>query len=944
MTIRRRNRPRKKGRPYAKSPTRATQPAQRKAGDATPTPSPGSHQATSPATSKSGNAWHALSVDQTLARLRSSRSGLTDDEANRRVVEYGANEIEPGHRVSALSVLLAQFANILILILLIAIGVSAYLGHHLEAVVIGVIVLFAVILGFVQEFRAERAMEALHRMAAPVASVIRDGIERDLPARCVVPGDIVRLETGDRVPADIRLIDSINLRTDEAALTGESTPISKKAALTVPSLAAIGDRVNTAFAGTLVTYGRGLGVVVETGMQTEFGRIVGLLGKTEARKTPLQKNLDRVGRALALAAIVIIALVVAQGWLRGESLIQMLVFGIALAVAVVPEALPAVVTVSLAIGARRMVQRNALIRRLPAVETLGCTSVICSDKTGTLTKDEMTARKIWTYGRQLTLTGTGYEPFGRLIANGETVTPTATELQLLQAAALASDAVMAPTEEGRAGIKGDPTEGALVVAAAKAGLHRTDLDRRFPRIGEIPFTSESKRMTTIHQSESGGTIAYAKGAVEVIVGSCATLLTDEGVIPLGDEERILILEQANHLATQALRVLAVAMKTPATLADAEQGLMFLGLAGMIDPPRPESRSAVERCEQAGIRVVMITGDHPSTARAIASELGILKTGHIVTGAEIDAMTPRDFERTVGDIDVYARVSPEHKLRIVEALQKQGHVVAMTGDGVNDAPALKQADIGIAMAITGTDVSKEAAAMMLTDDNFASIVAAVEEGRGIFSNIKKYLMYLLAANIGEIGLIGFAALFALPMPLSAVQILYVNLATDGLPALALAVDPNDARLMHRPPRDPRAGIFTLPVVILMLAGGFWSMAVNLGLFYWATRQDHLTTEMAMALVFVGLVLTEFFKAYSYRSHERSIFSAPFGNRWLNLAIVWETALLLALIYVPQLRDWFGTFPFSDAEWAVVLSSAFSIIPVLEAVKWLVRRSTSRPATS
>lgn len=939
MKNRRRNRARRKGRQLGKTQHRRT-PRLERAAEGQPAAPAFPPPQTSRADIAEQNApWHSLTVEQALVRLVTSRKGLSAAEARQRLTRHGFNEIEQTHRVSAVALLLSQFANVLILILLVATGVSAYLGQEVEAIVIAVIVLFAVILGFIQEFRAERAMEALQQMAAPTACVIRDASEEDVPARYLVPGDLIRLQTGNRVPADIRLLESINLQTDEAALTGESTPVAKFADLTVAAAEGIGERINVVFAGTLVTYGRGLGVVAETGMGTEFGRIVGLLRKADTRKTPLQKNLDKAGRILAVTALIIVALIVSQGVLRGESFIQMLVFGIALAVAVVPEALPAVVTISLAIGARKMVRRNALIRRLPAVETLGCTSVICSDKTGTLTKDEMTVRKIWTFGRLLTMTGTGYEPFGRLILSGEVVNPTPVETALLQAATLASDARLTRSE-GRAGIKGDPTEGALVVAAAKAGLLRDDLDKQFPRIGEIPFTSESKRMTTLHRGDDGRSLMCSKGAVEVIVRACSNYLADTGETLLGDEQRTFILEQAHHLAAQALRVLAVAMKKEAALPDAEQGMTFLGLVGMIDPPRPESRGAVEKCEQAGIRVVMITGDHPSTARAVAGELGILKTGRIVTGAEIEDMGQDEFQRVAAEAEVYARVSPEHKLRVVEALQKQGHVVAMTGDGVNDAPALKQADIGIAMAITGTDVSKEAAAMMLTDDNFASIVAAVEEGRGIFNNIQKYLMYLLAANVGEIGLIGLAALFALPMPLSAVQILYVNLATDGLPALALALDPNDSSLMRRKPRDPRRGIFTRPVVTLMLAGGFWSMLVNLGLFYWATQQERLTTEMAMTIVFAALVLTEFFKAYSYRSHDRFILRGPFRNRWLNLAILWELALLVALIYWPPLQKLFGTFALTRDDWAVLAASAFSIVPLLETVKWLLRRKAVR----
>jgi Ca2+-transporting ATPase len=698
---------------------------------------------------------------------------------------------------------------------------------------------------------------------------------------------------------------------------------------------AVGDRLNMGYAGTAVTYGRGQGVVVATGMQTEFGRIVGLLRGAEQRETPLQKSLDKVGNVLAVAAVLIVAVIVSLGIVRGEPFEHMLIFGIALAVAVVPEALPAVVTISLAIGARRMVRRHALIRRLPAVETLGSTSVICSDKTGTLTRDEMTVRKIWAAGELFGVTGAGYEPVGRFLHKSREVAPPPPVKTLLQAAALASDAVLVRTEEGRWQIQGDPTEGALVVAAEKAGLKSSELNSRFPRVGEIPFTSESKRMTTLHEGADGERMAYAKGAVEVILNACDRWASSEGIAPLDDAARAVIHAEAERLASEALRVLAVAQKEDASLETAESDMCFLGLVGMIDPPRPESKSAIATCEKAGIKVIMITGDHPATARAVARELGILKHGRVVTGVELEATSDEEFSQAAKDIEVFARVAPEHKIRIVQALQEQGRIVAMTGDGVNDAPALKQADIGVAMGITGTDVSKEAAAMMLTDDNFASIVAAVEEGRGIFSNIKKYLMYLLSSNIGEIGLMAGATLAGLPLPLSAVQILYVNLATDGLPALALAVDPMDEALMRQKPRDPKRGIFSVPVVSLMLAGGIWSTLVNLGVFLWALdKGDELIK--AMTLTFATLVSTEFFKAYNFRSDRFSVFRRPFANKWLNLAIVWEAVLLLAMIYVPFFQHAFGTTALSGMEWAVVLGASATILPVLEIAKWMIRR--------
>ena len=868
--------------------------------------------------------WHTWLVGQVCSHLKTTPAGLSNDEAARRLAEYGPNELQAGRRTPPWALLLGQFKNVLIIILLIATVLSAFLGHTVEAIAIIVIVLFAVLLGFIQEYRAERAIEALRQMAAPTATVLRGGHEAELPARDLVPGDIIRLEAGDKIPADVRLIEAVNLQMEEAALTGESVPVEKHTdALSNPELA-LGDRRNMGYAGTAVTYGRGRAVVVAAGMNTEFGKIAQMLETVETGRTPLQQNLDKVGRALAIAAFAIVAVIVGVGLLRGQPFIDMIVFGIALAVAVVPEALPAVVTVSLAIGVQRMVKRHALVRRLPAVETLGSTSVICSDKTGTLTKDEMTAREVFVAGQTIQISGSGYEPQGQFSRDGQPIEPPVPLTRLLQAAALASDARIVQTE-GRWHVQGDPTEGALVVAAAKAGLDKADLDARWPRIDEIPFSSETKRMTTLHQGPKG-VVAYAKGAPEVIIGSCTRLLTEQG-----DES----LDAARQMAGRALRVLAIAEKQDATLEDAEHEMTFLGLVGMIDPPRPEAKAGIQTCEQAGITTVMITGDHPVTAQAVARELGLLKTGHVITGPELEATNQDDFERKVEDIEVYARVSPAHKLRVVTALQKKGHVVAMTGDGVNDAPALKKADIGIAMGITGTDVTKEAAAMMLTDDNFASIVAAVEEGRIIYGNIKKYLMYLLSSNLGEIGLMGVASLLGLPLPLTAVQILYVNLATDGLPALALAVDPPEPDLMRRPPRPSGQGIFTRPVVALMSVGGIWSTIVNLSLFGWAINTQR-SAEEAQTMVFVSLVLIQFFKAYNFRSDRHSVLNRPFANKWLNLAIVWELMLLTLIVYLPVLHKPFGTFSLTLVDWGIIIAISLTISPVLELSKWMERR--------
>ena len=885
------------------------------------------------------NLWYTLTQDRAFELLNSSSNGLTSAEASKRLLETGPNEIQAAKRISAWKILLEQFKNILILILLGATAISLALGHGIESIIIAVIVLFAVFLGFIQEYRAERAIEALRQMAAPTASVLRDGSEIKVPARDLVPGDVILLRTGDRIPADARLLEAINLQIEEAALTGESVPVEKSIQPLLGDDLPVGDRKNMVYAGTAATYGRGKALVVATGMHTEFGKIAQLLQTVETGKTPLQHNLDKVGTILARAAFVVVAIIVALGLLRGQPVIEMLLFGIALAVAVVPEALPAVVTISLAIGVQKMVKRNALIRRLPAVETLGSTSVICSDKTGTLTKDEMTVRQLYSGEQLFTVSGAGYAPLGEFSRNGGTpAEPTPALVQMLTAAVLASDTRLVSGENGSANdwdIKGDPTEGALVVAAAKAGLHKDVLDASYPRVNEIPFSSETKRMTTLHQTPDGVS-AYAKGAPEVILSGCDSLLTAGGIQPLDEENRKHILGVAHEMAEKALRVLAIAGKSNVSLETAQTGMTFLGLAGMIDPPRPEAKSAIAACELAGIRPVMITGDHPVTAQAVARELGLLRNGgRVVTGPELETMTDEQLFRDVEDISVYARVSPSHKLRVVTAWQAHGHIAAMTGDGVNDAPALKKADIGIAMGITGTDVTKEAAAMTLTDDNFASIVAAVEEGRGVFGNIKKYLMYLLSSNIGEIGLMAGSALLGLPLPLTAVQILYVNLATDGLPALALSVDPPETDLMKRKPRNPRSGIFTRPVVTLMVLGGLWSTLVNLGLFIWAMNSGRSQAE-AMTMTFVSLVFIQFFKAYNYRSDRLSVLHKPFANKWLNLSILWEIVLLIVIIYVPFLHDAFGMYYLPLVDWVIIIGLAFTIIPVLELAKWMERK--------
>ena len=879
------------------------------------------------------SAWHTLSVDAAIEQLRTTLTGLTSAEAAHRLSIHGPNELQALSTQSAWHTFFAQFQNALILILLSATIISGFLGHTLEAVVITVIVLFAVLLGFIQEHRAGRALEALRRMAAPSAHVRRDGEDTSIPARDLVPGDVVLLRAGDRVPADARVTEAVNLAVDEAALTGESAAVQKTVGSFDDTGLPLGDRTNMAYAGTLVAYGRGQAVIVATGMTTEFGRIAQMVETVEAGRTPLQENLDRLGTTLAKAALVVVVLVVVIGLFRGLPALEMFMFGIALAVAVVPEALPAVVTISLAIGVRRMVKRNALVRRLPIVETLGSTSVICSDKTGTLTKNEMTVRQVFADDRVLELSGTGYDPAGGVVEGGGEVEAPPGVRAMLSAAALASDARLV-SHDGRHQIEGDPTEGALVVAAIKVGLSPTDLNVSAPRVSEIPFTSERRRMTTLHSTKTGS-IAYSKGAADDVLASCISQFAIDRDIPLTDECRTRVLAVERGMASEGLRVLAVARKLSTSIEDAERDMTLLGLVGMMDPPRAEAKAAVRICADAGIRAVMITGDHPLTAGAVAKEIGVLAGQRVVSGRDLEAMSDAELRRSVIDIAVYARVSPADKLRVVSAWQNRGDVVAMTGDGINDAPALKKADVGVAMGIAGTDVSKEAAGMTLLDDNFATIVAAVEEGRIVFGNIKKYLTYLLSCNVGEIVLLAGSVIAGLPLPLTAVQILYVNLATDGLPALALAVDPPEDDLMLRKPRDARIGIFTRPVVVMLLVAGLWSALVNATLFTWLLRSGRPLPEV-MAMTFVSLVLIQFFNAYNCRSDRHSVLRQPFANRWLNTAIVWEMALLLIIMYVPFFQRAFGTFSLSAGDWVLTTALAFSVVPVLEALKWMARR--------
>ncbi|MEM2917783.1 MAG: HAD-IC family P-type ATPase, partial [Candidatus Bathyarchaeia archaeon] len=803
--------------------------------------------------------WHAMEVDEVLKELVVSRNGLSSSEALERLKKYGPNEIRKVRRRTALNMFLDEFKDVFILLLIAATIFSAIVGYYemlqggefLEAyadsITIGAIVLLCAITGFVQEYRAEKAVEALKKLAAPKARVIRDGKEIIIPASEVVPGDILALEEGDHVPADARLIEVVELKANEAVLTGESTPVEKELAV-LEEDTPVSERRNMVFSATHIVYGRGKAVVTATGMNTEFGKIAEMVQTAEEEETPLQKKLDRFASKIAKVVVAVCVLIFAleafevimKMRFEAEGFIQAFMSSISLAISAVPEGLPAIVTIALALGAREFAKRNAIVRRLSSAESLGAVTVICSDKTGTITKGEMTVRQIYVDGRFVEVTGVGYEPKGEFRMGGEAVKPEGSLELLLRIGALCNNASLRKNEQNNCWeIFGDPTEGALIVAFAKAGLGKEVLENSYPRIGEIPFTSERKRMTTLHKTPEGEVHAYMKGAPEVVLERCAQIFEGGKEKRLTEERKKEILAVNEQLAGNALRVLAMAYKrlpTTMTKYDAEtveNGMVFVGLQGMIDPPREEAIEANKKCQKAGIKTVMITGDHKLTAIAVAKEVGIYKEGDLVlTGAEMDQLSDKEFEEIVEKVTVYARVSPEHKLKIVNALKKKGHIVAMTGDGVNDAPAVKAADVGVAMGISGTDVTREASDLVLTDDNFATIVKAVEQGRVIYDNIRKYARFLISCNFDELLVIGTFAILGgifspelFPLPLLPAMILWINLVTDGAPAVALATDPPDIDVMDRPPRKPEEGIlhgmgaFIIASFILQAAGTF-----------------------------------------------------------------------------------------------------------------------------
>jgi len=894
------------------------------------------------------NAWHSMEASQILREMDSGpHQGLTGDKVKNRLEKYGYNELKREEKVSPYTIFIKQFRNILIIILLIAIILSFFIGEVVDAVIIGLIVLFSAILGFTQEYRAERALEALKKMLSPTITVLREGREEEISSRELVPGDILLLKAGDKIPADARLIEVRSLKCDEAPLTGESIPV-KKDTTPLNKDVIVSDRKNMVFAGTVVTYGRGKAVVTSTGMNTEFGRIAEVVTTAETKKTPLEKRTEEIGKWLAIIALTLCLLVAGAGTIREaltgkidmEFIITIVMFAVALAVAAVPEALAAIVTGTLAIGMHQMAKRNALVRKMPAVETLGCTTVICSDKTGTLTKGEMTVRRIYTGGRLIEVMGVGYEPKGEFlpdILNSKSDDP----LQLLlQGGLLCNDAIL-EEKDGKWFIRGDPTEGAFVVAAVKAGLNQTEVNLKNPRIGEIPFSSETKRMTTIHQTQDGKRVAFMKGAPEVVLERCSHILEESGIRELLESEKAQILKVNKEMAQTALRILGIAYRelpeeiTAFGEEEGEGDMVFLGLAGMMDPPREEAIDAVKVCKGVKIKTVMITGDHELTAVTIAREIGIYEEGDLVlTGKAVEKMSDEEFEKIVDKVTVYARVSPMHKLKIVKAWKSKGEVVAMTGDGVNDAPALKNADIGIAMGITGTDVTKDASDMVLSDDNFATIVKAIELGRWIYDNIKKYLTYLLRCNITEVTVIGGIVLLLGPeyLPLLPAAILYINLATDGLPALALGVSPPDPDIMQRPPRDPQESIFSWDVKFLILL----ALIIETPFFYLLFFHE-LSNNLinARTEIFFLFIIIELIIALNFRSLRFSFLKAP-PHRWLILAIMWEFLLIAALIQIAFVRDSFGILVPSPSYLGIILGFGIFVFFSMEVVKAILRR--------
>jgi len=924
--------------------------------------------------------WHALCVEDVTRILETNTErGLTSAEVVSRHERFGFNELKERPPVSFWTRLLDQLKGFVIVILIVASVVSAALGDFIEAAVIMAIVVLNAAIGVFQESKAEAALAALKKMAAPEAQVIRDGHRTTVPTRELVPGDVVLLDAGNAVPADVRLVETANLKVDEASLTGESVPVNKRAEKILAEDAGLGDRSNSAYMSTMINYGRGKAIVVKTGMNTEIGLIAEMIQSFEEEATPLQKKLNQLGRTLGIACLAICALVFLIGIARFametgslefnramiDKTLELFMIAVALAIAAVPEGLPAIVTVCLALGMQEMVRRHALIRRLPAVETLGSATVICSDKTGTLTQNQMTVTRLWADGRDYQVSGRGYDPVGECMLEGNeckviSLLDHSVLQSTLRAGRLCNDADLEIEEKD--GLRscrmvGDPTEGALVVAAAKVGFWRNELEKIYPRVAEIPFDSDRKRMTTIHNLKeaskegsdavSSAGSAYAaviKGAPDLVLNCCTQIETIDGPVPLTVEKKKEILDANARMASQALRVLAMAYRPLDTVSEEptaeeiEKECIFLGLQGMIDPARTEVAPAVALARKAGIRTVMVTGDYAATAAAVASEIGILRPkGRVISGAEIEAMDDEALRKIIHEVDVCARVTPNHKMRIVEALKARGEIVSMTGDGVNDAPALRQADIGVAMGVTGTDVSREASRLVLADDNFATIVAAVREGRVIFSNMRKFLRFLLNTNLAEILTLLTALLLGWPVPLLALQILWVNLVTDGLPALALGFEPGDPDIMRRRPRDPRQGLFTGEMIrSIALNGAFMAAAV---LFVLRLGQD---LEHQRTIALTALALAQMANCLACRSERKLIIEIGFfANPHLIAAVSLTVVAQMAVIYVPFLQKVFQTVALSPQDLGECLAVSALVFLFVELQKIIFRHLGREP---
>ena len=961
---------------------------------------------------KQDEAWHALKTEEVLQHLKVEEQGLTTGEAARRQATYGPNQLQEAPRPGFLYTLWEQVNSFVVWLLIIASVVSALLGDYIEAAAILAIVVLNAALGIIQERRAEEALAALKKLTAPEAQVLRDGHRVSVPGRELVPGDMVFLEAGNYIPADVRLLEAVNLRVEEASLTGESLPVQKSAASVLDKNVPLGDRKNTAFMGTLVSYGRGRGVVVSTGMRTQLGLIAEMLQRVEEEETPLQRRLDQLGRTLSIGSLALVAIVFIVAlinyteigqlfsgpltYLReyAKEITEVFIIAVSLAIAAVPEGLPAVVTISLAIGMREMVRRHALIRKLASVETLGSATVICSDKTGTLTQNEMTVTRLWADGQFVEVTGAGYAPQGDFKVGGKIadIADYPGALTALWLGALNNDAQLETTGAADQGqtfrVVGDPTEGALLVAAAKAGQMYQEINAAYPRENEIPFDSERKRMITVHDiieprpedispfydnKLKDWDVIVVKGAPDVVLTLCTRYQTIEDESkPLNEKTRQRILAANDAMTADALRVLGLAYRVEKDVPDreltpteVEKNLVFVGLIGMIDPPRMEVAPALEKARQAGIRTVMITGDYPNTARAIAQSIGLMKRRKgVLTGAELDKLDDEQLKKLIPDTAVFARVSPEHKMRIVDALQANNEIVAMTGDGVNDAPAIKRADIGVAMGITGTDVAKQTADMVLTDDNYASIVSAVEQGRIIYSNIRKFVFFLLSSNVAEIMIIFLATLAGLPPPLTAIQLLWLNLITDGAPALALAMEKGDPDIMDQKPRAKNEPIinksmglgiviqtfaqtgavltaFVLGLVWHLEAGATIPSGMNALSYILQHDWRGVDVQTAETMAFVTLSLCELFRAYTVRSEKASIFRlGVFSNKWMQYAVGASIFLLFIVTAFPFLQSIFNTHFPSLWEWGVIIGLA--LIPAVseEITKFFLRRREAR----